>query len=321
MQAVTSRTYGGPEIMKFEEIDRPTPGPNEVLIKVAASSVNPYDWHFLRGSPFFIRFAGSGFPKPKHTVLGADVSGTIAAVGEGVTEYQIGDEVFGELESGCWAEYAIAPLDKITAKPETVSHLDAGVVGIAGLTALQAVRDWAQVKKGQSVLINGASGGVGAYAVQIAKYWGAEVTAVCSGRNVELVRELGAEHVIDYQKQDFAERANTYDVIIDTAANRSIKDIKKAMAPRSKWVLVGFNFKNMLLGGLFGRWIFSDSGKEFVMKVAEVNSEDLKTLGELLEKGTVRSLIDRTYPLNETPIAVEYVETMRARGKVAIEVT
>lgn len=320
MRAMTSRTYGGPEVLKLEDLDRPSPQANEVLIKVAASSVNPYDWHFLRGSPFFIRLMASGFSKPKNIVLGADVSGTIAAVGEGLTEYQVGDEVFGELEGGCWAEYAVASLDKIAKKPQAVSHLDAGVVGIAGLTALQAVRDWAQVKKGQSVLINGASGGVGTYAVQIAKYWGAEVTAVCSGRNAELVRELGADHVIDYQKQDFTERANTYDVIIDTAANRSIKDIKKAMAPRSKWVLIGFNFKNMLLGGLFGRWLFSDSGKEFVMKVAEVNHEDLKTLGELLANGTIRSPIDRTYPLEETPIAVEYVETMRARGKVAIEV-
>jgi NADPH:quinone reductase-like Zn-dependent oxidoreductase len=320
MKAVTSRIYGGPEVMKLEEVERPTPKSGEVLIKVAASSVNPYDWHFLRGSPFFIRLVESGFLKPKNPILGADVSGTIAAVGPGVTAFKVGDDVFGDIGAGAFAQYAVAPVKKSVPKPKSIPHIETGVIGIAGLTALQAVREWGQVRRGQSVLINGASGGVGVYAVQIAKYLGAEVTGVCSGRNVDMVRDIGADHVIDYQRQDFTERANKYDVIIDLAANRSIKEIKQAMAERSVWVHVGFNFKNMAIGGLFGRWLFSDTGKDFVLKVAEVNQADLQTLGELLAEVHIKSVIDRSYELQDTAIAIEYIETMRARGKVAIRV-
>lgn len=321
MQAVTSRTYGGPEVMKFEQIARPVPNAEQVLIKIAATSVNPYDWHFLRGKPFFIRLAASGLMKPKNAVLGADVSGTVEAVGANVTLFKVGDEVFGDVGAGTFAQYTVADPSKLALKPVKVSHIEAGVVGIAGLTALQALRDWAEVKAGQKVLINGASGGVGTYAVQIAKAYGAEVTGVCSTPNVALVRSLGADHVIDYKKEDFTDNGQTYDVIIDLAANRSIADTKRAMAPMSRWVLVGFNLKNMLMGGLFGRWLFSDSGKAFVLKVAEVVPDDLTTLAEMLASGQIRSVIDRTYPLKDTPIAIEYIETMRAKGKVAIEVS
>jgi len=321
MHAITSRTYGGPEVMKLEELEKPVPRSDQVLIEVKASSVNPYDWHFLRGSPFFVRLAASGFLKPKNLVLGADVSGTVVQVGTNTQGFSVGDHVFGDIEVGAFAQFAAADTGKISLKPEGVSHVDAAAVGIAGLTALQAVHDWGEVKAEQKVLINGASGGVGTYAVQIAKARGAEVAGVCSTQNVDLVKSLGADHVIDYKSEDFTTSGIQYDVIIDLAANRSIGDMKRAMAPLSRWVLVGFNLKNMLLGGLFGRWLFSDTGKAFVLKVAHVNVKDLKTLGEMLASGEVKSVIDRTYSLKDVPIAVEYIETMRAKGKVGIEIS
>lgn len=320
MQAMTSREYGGPEIMKLEELDRPVPKDDQVLIKVAYSSVNPFEWHHLRGEPWLMRIANKALFKPHVYVLGADVSGVVEAVGANVTAFKPGDEVFGDIGFGAFAQYAVGPVKKLVHKPKEVSLEDVGVVGIAGLTALQAVRDWGEVKEGQKVLINGASGGVGTYAVQIAKSYGAEVTAVCSGANVELVKGLGADHVIDYRQEDFTQNGKIYDVIIDLAASRSIKETKRAMAPISRWVHVGFNFKNMILGGLFGRWLFSDSGKSLVIKIADVNVDDLTTLGEMLASGTIRSVIDRTYELKDTPIAVEYSETMRAKGKVAIKI-
>lgn len=320
MQAMTSREYGGPEIMELEELDRPVPKDDQVLVKVAYTSVNPFEWHHLRGEPWLMRMANKALLKPHVHILGADVSGVVEAVGAKVTRFKPGDEVFGDIGFGAFAQYAVGAEKKLVHKPKDVSFQDVGVVGIAGLTALQAVRDWGEVKPGQKVLINGASGGVGTYAVQIAKVFGAEVTAVCSGTNAELVKGLGADHVIDYKKEDFTQNGKTYDVIIDLAANRSIKETKRAMAPVSRWVHVGFNFKNMILGGLFGRWLFSDSGKSLVLKIADVNVDDLTTLGDMLASGKIRSVIDRSYELKDTSIAVEYVETMRAKGKVAIKV-
>jgi len=320
MMAVTNDTYGGPEAMKFEEVARPVPKDDEVLVKVVATSVNPYDWHILRGSPWFIRMAENSYARPKQLVLGADISGTIEAVGKHVVKFKVGDEVFGDINHGAFAQYAKARVDLLTHKPKDVSHMDAGVVGIAGLTALQSVRDWGQVKQGQQVLIIGASGGVGTYAVQIAKSLGAAVTGVCSTANIEMVKALGADHVIDYTKQDFAELDQKYDVVIDIAANRTSADIKKAMKPKSIWVLVGMNLKNMAKIGLFGRWLFSESGKAAIVKIAEVLPADLKTLGEMLSAGTIKSQVDRTYTLQDTPTAIEYIETMRAKGKVGITV-
>ncbi len=320
MKAITSRTYGGPEVMKLEQIDRPVPSADEVLVKVAVSSINPYDWHQLRGEPWIVRAANKAISKPPKVVLGADVSGIVEAVGANVKTFKQGDEVFGDIGFGAFAEYAVADPKRLTLKPAAVSFADAGVVGIAGLTALQAVRDWGQVKQGQKVLINGASGGVGTYAVQIAKSLGAEVTGVCSTSNIELVKSLGADHVIDYKKTDFTQENIKYDVIIDLAANHSISDVKQAMAAKSVWVLVGMNLKNMMLVGLFSRWLFSETGKSAILKIAEVVASDLTRLGELLASGEMRSVVDRTYPLAETPIAVEYVETSRAKGKVGIRI-
>lgn len=320
MQAVTSRRYGGPEVMRYERIERPVPDADQVLIKVAASSVNPYDWHSLRGEPWLVRLAGKSFFKPPHIVLGADVAGTIVSVGANVETFKPGDAVFGDIETGAFAQYACSTADKLTLKPDNVSFADAGVVGIAGLTALQALRDWAGVTEGDRVLVNGASGGVGTYAVQIAKVLGAEVTAVCSTPNQKLVRDLGADHVIDYKVEDFTRAGPRYDVVLDLAANRSIGDITRVMAPSGKWLLVGFKLSTMLAVGLFGRWLVRDAGRSAVIKIAEVVAADLAILGNMLASGRIRSVIDRTYPLKDTAGAIEYIETMRARGKVAIAV-
>lgn len=320
MQAVTSRRYGGPEVMCHERIERPVPNADQVLIKVEASSVNPYDWHFLRGEPWLMRLAERSLFTPKHLVLGADIAGTVTAVGANVEAFTPGDEVFGVAGAGGFAQFACSTPDKLTLKPQNVSFADAGVVGIAGLTALQALRDWAGVKAGDRVLINGASGGVGTYAVKIAKTFSAEVTAVCSTTNLDLVRSLGADHVIDYKTEDFTRAGPLYDVVLDLAANRSVGDVKRIMAPESKWLLVGFNMKTMLAIGIFGRWLFRDAGQSAAIKIAEILADDLATLGAMLASGQIRSVIDRTYPLKDTPGAVEYIETMRAKGKVAIAV-
>lgn len=320
MQAVTSRIYGGPEVMCTERIERPVPDADQVLIKVAASSVNPYDWHFLRGEPWLMRLAEKSLFKPKHIVLGADIAGTIMAVGANVKKFKPGDDVFGDIGAGAFAQYACSTPDKLTLKPEHVSFADAGVVGIAGLTALQALRDWAGVTAGDKVLVNGASGGVGTYAVQIAKALGAEVTGVCGTTNLELVRGLGADHVIDYKAEDFTRAGTRYDVVLDLAANRTIGDVKNVLAPTGKWILVGFNLGTMLTVGVFGRWLFRDAGKSAVIKITEILADDLATLGEMLTSGQIRSVIDRTYPLKDIPKAIEYVETLRAKGKVAIAV-
>jgi len=318
MKAMTSRRYGGPEVMRDEMIERPVPDADQVLIKVAASSINPYDWHSLRGEPWLVRLAEKSFFVPQHIVLGADVAGTIEAVGDNVETFKPGDEVFGVIGTGAFAQYACSTADKLTLKPGNVSLVDAGVVGIAGLTALQALRDWACVTNGDRVLINGASGGVGTYALQIAKVFGAEVTAVCSATNLKLVRDLGADHVIDYEVEDFTRAGQQYDVVMDLAANRSIGDIKRAMAPSGKWLLVGFNMATMLAIGLLGRWLVRDAGRSATIKIAEVVAGDLAILGDMLASRQIRSVIDRTYSLKDTAGAIEYVETMRAKGKVAI---
>jgi len=320
MQAMTSRRYGGPEVMRYEMIERPVPNDGQVLIKVAASSVNPYDWHSLRGEPWLVRLAEKSFFAPRHIVLGADVAGTIVSVGAGVETFKPGDEVFGVIGTGAFAQYACSTADKLTLRPGNVSLPDTGVVGIAGLTALQGLRDWAGVTRGDRVLINGASGGVGTYALQIAKVFGAEVTAVCSAANLNLVRDLGADHVIDYGLEDFTRTGQQYDVVMDLAANRSIGDIKRAMAPSGRWLLVGFNMATMLALGLFGRWLVRDGGRSATIKIAEVVASDLAILGDMLASGKIRSVIDRTYPLKDTAGAIEYIETMRAKGKVAIAI-
>lgn len=315
MKAIIYTRYGSPDVLQFTEIEKPAPKANEVLVKVYAAAANPLDWHLMRGAPFLARLEGGLF-KPKETRLGADLAGRVEAVGAGVTQFKPGDEVFGNMFGhglGAFAEYCCVPEDALVRKPALVSFENAAAVPVAALTALQGLRNKGQIQAGQKVLINGASGGVGTFAVQIAKAWGAEVTGVCSGRNMEMVRTIGADHVIDYTKEDFTKNGQQYDLIFCAVGNRSIADYKRALKPEGVCAIAGFTtlpllFQHMTLGGK----------RVGLMQTVKTNQKDLVFMKELLEAGKVVPVIDRCYPLNETAEAIRYLETGRARGKVVI---
>jgi NADPH:quinone reductase-like Zn-dependent oxidoreductase len=327
MRAVVSTEFGTPDVLRVEEIDRPTiKEDNQVLVKVRAAAINPLDWHEIRGTPYIGRFIGMGFSAPKNPQRGVDFAGEVIAVGKGVTKFKPGDAVFG-VAPGSLAEYAWARDTRIALKPEGISYQEAAAVPVAAITALQSLRDAGKLKPGQKVLINGASGGVGTYGVQIAKALGADVTAVCSGRNVELVRSLGADRVVDYTKDDLAQTAERYDLIIDNVGNRSLSDMRSVLTDDGTYVLVGgggpedmtwgFGF----LGGMVKRKVagwFTDQTLTFML--ANVRTPDLEYLAGLMAEGKLKSVIDRRYPLAEAPEAVRYLETGRARGKVVIDV-
>ncbi len=321
MKAITRTVYGPAESLSFTEVPMPEVGDTEVLVKVHASSVNPYDWHFVRGEPYLIR-VNAGYRRPKNHDMGIDVAGTVIAVGANVTRFEAGEHVFG-LARGAFAEYAAANEERLASKPDAITFESAASLPCAGNTALIAVRDKGQVGPGMSVLVNGASGGVGSYAVQIATALGAEVTGVCSTRNVELVKSIGAAEVIDYSRDDFARRARRYDVVVDTIGNRSLHALRRALKPRGTLVVAG---------GGSGKWLRPMSlllkvvvVSPFVRQqlrgvMAGVTTENLETLSALVMAGDVAPLIDRTYSLSETPAAVGYVEEGHARGKVIITV-
>lgn len=324
MKAIVYTEYGSPDVLRLENLEKPTPNENEVLIKVHAASANPADWHLMRGEPFLARLT-AGLFKPRHTRLGADVAGVIEAVGAKVTEFKVGDAVFGEMtlsHLGSFAEYVCATEDIIALKPKNVSFEEAATVPLAGHTALQGLRNFGKIRSGQTVLINGASGGVGTHAVQIAKSYGTEVTAVCSARNFELVRSIGADHVIDYNSADFCHNGQTYDLIYDAVGNRSAKDLQNALKPNGICVIAGFtNLKLLFQHMLYAKWISrNDSRKVGMMDTAYVHKPDLLMLREMLEQGKIRPVIDRCYPLEETAEAIRYLETGRARGKVVVTV-
>ena len=315
MKAIVYTEYGSPDVLQFKDVEKPAPTDNEVLLKVHAASANPADWHLMRAEPFLARLA-NGLLKPKNTKLGADVAGQVEAVGGNVTQLQVGDDVFGEMplnELGGFAEYVCAPERLLALKPAGMTFEQAAAVPLAAFTALQGLRDKGQIQPGQKVLINGASGGVGTFAVQIAKSFGAEVTGVCSTRNLDMVRSIGADHVIDYTQEDFTQTAQRYDLIFDAVGNRSVSDYKRALSPNGICSVAGFTslsrlFRIMLLGGK----------KVGMMKTAKANKEDLVFIKELLEAGKVVPVIDRCYPLAETAEAIRYLETGHARGKVVI---
>jgi NADPH:quinone reductase-like Zn-dependent oxidoreductase len=317
MKAIVYYKYGSPDVLEFKEIEKPTPKDNEVLIKVHAASANPADWHLMRAEPFLARLE-NGLLKPKNSRLGADVAGRIETVGKNITQFQAGDDVFGELPLnglGSFAEYVCASEELLALKPDRLTFEQAAAVPLAAFTALQGLRDKGQIQKGQKVLVNGASGGVGTFAVQIAKSYGTEVTGVCSTRNLELVRSIGADHVIDYTKADFTKNGPHYDLIFDTVGNRSVADLRHALTPHGICSIAGFTtmshlFEVMLLGGK----------KIGMMETAQANKKDLIVIKELLEAGKIIPVIDRTYPLSETVEAIRYLETGRARGKVVITV-
>ncbi|HET9472688.1 MAG TPA: NAD(P)-dependent alcohol dehydrogenase [Steroidobacteraceae bacterium] len=323
MNAVQYHCYGGPEVLKLEQVAKPVPGDDQLLVKVHAAAVNPLDWHYMRGEPYIVRME-TGIGAPASPVMGVDFSGTVEAVGGSVTRFKPGDEVFGG-RNGAFAEYVLVRESRaVVLKPANISHQQAAAVPVAGITALQALRDQGGLEAGQKVLINGASGGVGTYAVQIAKAMGAEVTGVCSTRNVELVRSLGADHVVDYKSTDYTAGDQEYDLIIDNIGNRRLRDNRKVLAPQGVYVIVGAPSDDPWIGALSGP-IRASAYAPFVDQqlkffVASMNPEDLGYLAGLMQSGKLVSAIDRSYPLAETAQAIEYLETGRARGKVVITI-
>ncbi len=323
MKAIVYCDYGSPDVLKLVDIAKPIPDDDQILVKVRAASVNPLDWHYLQGTPYLMRM-GVGLRKPKVTRLGVDYAGTVEAVGKNVTQFKPGDEVFGG-KTGAFAEYVCARADRATVlKPANLTFEQAASLPIAAITALQALRDKGKVEPGQKVLINGASGGVGTFAVQIAKSFGADVTGVCSTRNVDMVRSLGADHVIDYTKEDFAKGEQRYDVILDNVPNHSLSECRRILNPKGKYVMIGGGGPNDGRWiGPFGRVIHTLVLSPFVsqemgMFMADLNQKDLTILGDLLQSGKVKSVIDRTYKLSEVPDALRYLEEGHARGKVVI---
>ncbi len=321
MKAIVYRCYGSADVLKLEDVEKPIPADNEVLVKVKAAAVNPLDWHYMRGSPYIMRLMGSGLGTPADPRMGVDFAGIVEAVGRDVTQFKPGDEVFGG-RSGAFAEYVIVPDDRaLVLKPANLSFEQAASVPIAALTALQALRDKGQIMPGNKVLINGASGGVGTFAVQIAKSYGAEVTGVCSARNADMVRSIGADHVIDYKTEDYTENGLHYDLIIDMVGNHSLSKNRRVLTPDGKLVIVGGskgNWLGPLMRPIKALMYSPFVGQEFVMLLARLRQQDLKVLGELMKAGKLTPVIDRSYPLSEVPAAIRYSEEGHARGKIII---
>jgi len=321
MKAIVCRGYGPPRVLRLEEVDQPVPGDAEVLIRVRAAAVNPLDKVF-RGTPYVLRPL-FGLRKPRDTRPGRDVAGQVEAVGRSVTRFKPGDDVFGVCR-GAFAEYACGAESKLAPKPAAVSFEQAAAAPVAGLTALQGLRDRGQVRPGHAVLINGAAGGVGTFAVQIGKSLGAEVTGVCGSRNVELVRSLGADRVIDYTQEDFTQGTRRYDLIFDCVGNRPLMALKRLLEPEGRHLAVGVPPQGRWIGPL-GRFLktvlFSRLvSRRFGLFLAKVRSEDLAVLAELMEAGKVRPVIDRRYALAQVPEALLYLEEGHARGKVVITI-
>ena len=317
MKAVIYEKYGSPDVIQLKEIEPPTPKEGEVLVKIHAASVNAYDWHFLTADIFLIRLMGGGLLKPKSPRLGADMAGRIEAVGKNVREFKPGDEVFGMVQ-GSFAEYTCAPENALALKPADTPFNEAAAIPMAAITALQGLRDEGQIKAGQKVLINGASGGVGTFAVQIAKSFGAEVTAVCSTRNLEQARSIGADQVIDYTQEDFTKNGQQYDLIFAANGYHPLAAYKRALTPKGIYVMAGGSMKQMFQSMLFGSMMSETDGRKMTGVSAKRNQEDLIVLKELFEGGKVHSVIDKQYPLSEAAEALRYLGTGHARGKVVI---
>jgi len=321
MKAAVYTKYGSPDVLRIKKVEKPSPKDNEILVKIQAASLNAGDWHALRGTPFLQRFE-SGFPKPKNTILGADVAGIVETIGSSVKKFQPGDEIYGDLYwsgFGAFAEYVCIPENAAALKPANISFEEAATVPQAAFTALHALRDQGQIQPGQKVLINGASGGVGTFAVQIAKAFGAEVTGVCSKRNLDMVRSIGADQVIDYTQEDFTQNGQRYDLIIDIVANHPLSVLKHSLNSKGICVVVGFStLVHMIKVTLLGPWMSKSGTKKIGMLMPVQNENDFSVMNELLESGKVIPVIDREYSLNEIPEAIRYLEKGRARGKVII---
>ena len=323
MKAIRCTRYGPPDVLQLQDVEKPVPGDGRVLVEVRAASVNPSDWHSVHGG--IARVFGNGLRKPKDPRVGTDIAGQVEAVGARVSRFKPGDEVFGACPGGL-AEYATAREDRLAFKPADVSFEQAAAVPVAATTALQGLRDKGKIRAGQRVLVNGASGGVGTFAVQIAKSFGTEVTGVCSPRNLDAARSIGADHVIDYTREDFARNGQQYDLIFDVVGNHSVSAYKRALTPGGSCVIAGFGFPSLSLARLLGQLILgpvrSRMGDKKVgfMGIAKFNPKDLDYLGGLLDAGKVVPVIDRRYPLRETAEAFRYLGEGHARGKVVVTV-
>jgi NADPH:quinone reductase-like Zn-dependent oxidoreductase len=320
MKAVIYTKYGPPDVLQIEEVEKPVPKDHQVLVKVHAASINAGDWRVMEADPFLVRVMGEGLLRPKNPRLGSDLAGRVEAVGENVTQFQLGDEVFG-CAKGAFAEYVLARESFLALKPANKSFEEAAAVPVAGLTALQGLRDTAEIRPGHTVLIQGASGGVGTFAVQLAKSFGAEVTAVCSTRNLDMVRSIGADHVIDYTREDFTRNQKRYDLIFAVNGYHSLSDYKRKLNPQGIYVCAGGSLSQMFQAMLLGSLMSEKDGRKIgSMGIAKVIQKDLVFLGELLEAGIIAPVIDRSYPLDEIAEAIRYVEEEHARGKVTIRV-
>ena len=320
MKAIVDRCYGSPDVLEYEDIGKPIPADNEVLVRVHAASVNPLDWHYMRGSPYIMRL-GSGVSVPDDSSMGVDFAGTVEAIGRNVTRFKPGDEVFGG-RGGAFAEYVTVREDRALAmKPANMTFEQAASVPIAAITALQALRDKGEVERGDKVLINGASGGVGTFAVQIAKSFGAEVTGVCSTRNVEMVRSIGADYVFDDTREDYTKSGQRYDLIIDNVGNHSLLANRRVLNPDGIFVIVGAakgDWLRPLMRPLNALLLSPFVEQKFVMLLAQMKQDDLAILGDLMQSGKMTPVIDRSYKLTEVPAAIRYSEEGHARGKIVI---
>ena len=317
MKAIVYTKYGSPDVLQLKDVEPPTPTDDEVLIRIRAASVNAYDWHFLTADIFLIRLMGGGLLKPKDSRLGADVAGRIETVGRNVKQFQPGDEVFGMVKGG-FAEYASAPESALWLKPVNTSFDEAAAIPMAAITALQGLRDEGNIQAGQKVLINGASGGVGTFAVQIAKSFDTEVTAVCSTRNLEQARSIGADHVIDYTKEDFTKNGQQYDLVLAANGYHSLSDYKRALTPKGIYVMAGGTKAQIFQSMLMGSMMSETGGRKMGGVSAKQSQNDLAYIKELFEAGKVKSVIDRRYPLSEAAEALRYLGEGHARGKIVI---
>jgi NADPH:quinone reductase-like Zn-dependent oxidoreductase len=325
MKAIVYHEFGSPDVLRLEELEKPVPNDNQLLIKVRAVSVNPLDWHFMEGTPYIGRPLAFGFLKPEVQRLGVDYAGTVETVGKNVTEFKPGDEVYGN-KFGAFAEYVVATDKAMALKPANLTFEQAASVPVAAITALQALRDTGKIQPGQKVLINGASGGVGTFAVQIAKTFGADVTGVCSGRNAELVRSLGADHVIDYTKEDFTKGAEHYDLILDNVGNQPLSGFRHVLNPKGMYIMIGGGgvkddaWFGVVVRPIKGLLISKFVSQRMVPMLADMNRKDLTVLADLIQAGKVKTIIDKTYTFSHLPDALRYLEEGHARGKVVVTV-
>ena len=321
MKAIVYTRYGLPDVLQIQEVEKPAPKDDEALVKVHAASVNAYNWRQLNANPFLVRLIGRGLLKHEHTKLDADIAGRVEAVGGNVKQLQPGDDVCGDTaacDNGGFAEYVCASENALALKPANLSFEEAAAVPMAAIAALQGLRDNGQIQPAQKVLINGASGGVGTFAVQIAKYFGADVTAVCGTGNMDMVRSLGADHVIDYTKEDFTQNSQRYDLILAVSGYHPISAYKRALTPKGIYVMAGGSLTQIFQAMLLGSWMFRTGGKKMGRVSAKPNQKDLVFMRELLEAGKVVPVIDRRYSLSETAAAFRHLGEGHARGKIVI---